>query len=264
MRSKDTCIVVFVRWKTTAQRLGVNKVVLLHTRGIFTEPHPPLNPVKFREHLLPEFFTCTAYLIDNQGKKVTNENFKSFRVWSIELLLKTSKGDRVEVIKTTILGSRKYTGHIMATSKSFDPVGFGAVHARYYDLARENRSRLMAFAVQVAIQSNIYKKKKDGGHSWEIGGRKDVSEAELTAIYKSVSDSAYVRLDDAFYKDFSEKYLLAQKTTGTPIQELSHTEYPGKDIKTIQRWGTTARKKGFLPKTSPGKASSSSTRKKGK
>jgi len=239
-------------------------VELLHTRGIFTEPHVPLNPIKFREHVLPEFFTCTAYLIDNQGKKVTNDNFKTFKVWSVELLLKTSKGDHVEVIRTTILGSRKFTGHTLVTTKSFDPVGYGAVQVRHYDLARENRSRLMAYAVQVAIMSNIYKKKKDGGHSWEIGGRKDISEAELTAISKSVSDSAYVRLDDAFYRDFSEKYLIAERATGTPIQELSHTEYPGKDPKTIQRWATTARRKGFLPKTSPGKASSSTTRKKGK
>ena len=236
---------------------------LLHTRGIFTEPLT-LTPVKFRDHVLPEFFTCTAYLIDNQGMKVTNENFKTFKVWSIEIILKASKGNHVEVIRTTILGSRKYDGHTMVTTKSFNPVGFGAVKARHYDLARENRSRLMAYAVQVAIQSNIYKKKKDGGHSWEIGGRKDVSEAELTAVSKSVADSAYVRLDDAFYRDFSEKYLIAQKTTGTPILELSNTEYAGKDPSTIQRWATTARRKGFLPKTSPGKASSSSTRKKGK
>lgn len=236
---------------------------LLHTRGIFTEPFT-LTPIKFRDHTLPEFFTCTAYLIDNQGKKVTNENFKTFKVWSIELLLKASKGNHVEVIRTTILGSRKYVGHTVVTTKSFDPVGYGAVQVRHYDLARENRSRLMAYAVQVAIQSNIYKKKKDGGHSWEIGGHKDVSEAELTAVSKSVADSAYVRLDDAFYKDFSEKYLKAEKATGSPIQELSHTEYPGKHPTTIQRWATTARRKGFLPKTSPGKASSSSTRKKGK
>ncbi len=263
MRSKDTCIVVFVRWKTTAQERGVIKVELLHTRGIYTEP-VTATPIKFREHVLPEFFTCTAYLIDNQGKKVTNENFKTFKVWSIELLLKASKGNHVEVIRTTILGSRKYSGHTLLTTKSFDPVGYGAVQVRHYDLARENRSRLMAYAVQVAITSNIYKKKKDGGHTWEIGGHKDVSEAELSAISKSVADSAYVRLDDAFYRDFSEKYLLAEKATGTPIQELSHSEYPGKDPKTIQRWATTARRKGFLPKTSPGKASSSTTRKKGK
>ncbi|MEY4468723.1 MAG: hypothetical protein RLZZ87_47 [Actinomycetota bacterium] len=236
---------------------------LLHTRGIFTAPFTH-TPIKFRDHLLPEFFTCTAYLVDNQGKKVTNENFRTFKVWSIELLLKTSKGDHVEVIRTTILGSRKYDGHTLVTTKSFDPVGYGAVQVRHYDLARENRSRLMGYAVQVAIQSNIYKKSKDGGHSWEIGGRKDVSDSELTAIFKSVADSAYVRLDDAFYKDFSEKYLKAEKATGTPIQELAATEYPGKDIKTIQRWATTARKKEFLPKTSPGKASSATTRKKGK
>lgn len=237
---------------------------LLHTRGIFTEPHTPLNPVKFRDHILPEFFTCTAYLIDNQGKKVTNDNFKTFKVWSIELFLKVSKGNHVEVIRTTILGSRKYGGHITLTTKSFDPVGYGAVQARHYEIATEYRSRLMAYAVQVAVQSNIYRKKKEGGGSWEIGGRKDITEAELSAIFKSVANSAYVRLDDAFYKDFSEKYLQAEKATGTPIQELLHTEYPGKDRSTIQRWATTARRKGFLPKTSPGKASSSSKRKKGK
>lgn len=238
-------------------------MALLHTRGIFTEPYTYI-PIKFREHVLPEFFTCTAYLVDNHTTKVTNDNYKSFKVWSIELLLKASKGDHVEVVRATILGSRSFNGHTVYTSKSFSPTGYGAVQSRHYDLAKENRSRLMAYAVQVAIQSNIYKKSKDGGHTWQLGGRKDVTEAELKAISKSVTNSAYEVLDDAFYKDFAQKYLQAEKETGRPIAELYDSAYPGKSRPTIQRWATTARQKGFLPKTKPGKASSSTTRKKGK
>jgi hypothetical protein len=234
--------VFIVRWITTSLRIGVNKVALLHTRGIFTEPYT-YTPIKFREHVLPEFFTCTAYLVDNHTTKVTND---------------------VEVVRAIILGSRSFNGHIVYTSKYFSPTAYGALQSRHYDLAKENRSRLMAYAVQVAIQSNIYKKSKDGGHTWQLGGRKDVTEAELKAISKSVTNSAYEVLDDAFYKDFAQKYLQAEKETGRPIAELYDSAYPGKSRQTIQRWATTARQKGFLPKTKPGKASSSTTRKKGK
>lgn len=238
-------------------------MALLHTRGIFTEPYT-YAPIKFRGHILPELFTCTAYLVDNHKTKVTNDNFKSFKVWSIELLLKASTGDHIEVVQVSILGSRKWTSHTVMTTKAFSPSNYGAVQSRHYDLAKENRSRLMAYAVQVAIQSNIYKKNKDGGHSWQLGGRKDVTEAELQAIYKSVTNSAYEVLDDAFYQDFSKKYLQAEADTGRPITELSSGAYSGKSLKTIQRWATTARRKGFLPKTTKGKASSSTTRKKAK
>lgn len=232
---------------------------LLHTRGIFTEPFT-LTPIKFREHVLPEFFTCTAYLIDNNGKKVTNDNFKSFKVWSVELLIKVSKKEVIEVVRTTVLGSRTFKGHVAVTTKSFDPTGYGAIKAKHYDLARENRAKLMGYAVTVAIQSNLYKRNKDGGHSWTLGGRKEISEAELNAVMKLVENKSYITLDDAFYQEFSERYLIAEVETGTPIVELMHTHYPGKSRSRIQAYATEARARGFLPQTDPGKASK--TRKK--
>ena len=234
---------------------------LLHTRGIFTQPYDA-TPVKFREFLLPAYFTCTAYLIDNEGKKVTNDNFKTFKVWSIELLLRTSKNDVIEVIRTELLGARTYKGHDLITTKSFDPSIYGSLKARHYLLAGQNRSRLMGYAVTVAIQSNIYKRNAEGGHSWEIGGRASISEAELSKVMKLVENRSYVRLDDAFYKDFSEQYLKAGKT---PIVELSQPHRFNKDPKTIGAYATEARRRGFLPKTDPGKVSKpKQTRKKGR
>lgn len=237
---------------------------LLHTRGIFTEPYT-FTPVKFRDHVLPEFFTCTAYLIDNDGKKVTNDNFKTFKVWSVELLLKASKNDVVEVIKTELLGARTFKGHTVVTTKSFDPAGIGSLKARHYELAGHNRSRLMGYAVAVAIQSNIYKRNADGGHSWSIGSRVDVSEAELTKVMKLVENRSYVRLDDAFYKDFSEQYLQAVGDGLNPIVELSQPHRFNKDRSRIQAYATESRKRGYLPKTEPGKVSKpKQNRKKGK
>ena len=237
---------------------------LLHTRGIFTEPFT-LTPIKFREHVLPEFFTCTAYLIDNNGKKVTNDNFKTFKVWSIELLLRTSKNDVVEVIRTELLGARTYKGHDVITTKAFDPSRYGSLKARHYELAGLNRSRLMGYAVTVAIGSSIYKQNADGGDSWTIGARTDISEAELSKVMKLVENRSYVRLDDAFYKDFSEQYLQAVADGFSPIVELSQPHRFNKGRSTIQKYATEARLRGYLPETDPGKVSKpKQNRKKGR
>ena len=227
---------------------------LMHVRGVFTEPYDG-TPVKFREYLLPAYFSCTAYLIDNEGKKVTNDNFKTFKVWSVELLLRTAKNDVIEVVKTELLGSRTYKGHNVFTSKSFDPSGYGSLKARHYELAGQNRSRLMGYAVSVAIQSSIYNRTADGGHSWTIGSRVDISEAELTKVIKLVENRSYVRLDDAFYKDFSEQYLQAVADGLPPIQELSGQHRFNKSPSRIQAYATEARRRGYLPKTDPGKVS---------
>ena len=237
---------------------------LLHTRGIFTQPYDA-TPVKFRDYLLPAYFTCTAYLIDNEGKKVTNDNFRTFKVWSIELLLKASKNDVIEVIKSELLGARTYKGHDVFTSKAFDPSVYGSLKARHYELAGLNRSRLMGYAVAVSISSSIYKRNADGGHSWTIGSRVDVSEAELTKVMKLVQNRSYVRLDNAFYKDFSEQYLQAVADGFNPIQELKQAHRFNKADKRIQAYATEARKRGFLPETDSGKVSKpKQTRKKGK
>lgn len=234
---------------------------LLHTRGIFTQPYDA-TPVKFRDYLLPAYFTCTAYLIDNAGKKVTNDNFKTFKVWSIELLLRTSKNNVIEVIRTELLGARTFKGHDVFTTKSFDPSIYGSLKAKHYELAGQNRSRLMGYAVTVAISSSIYKRNADGGHSWTIGSRVDILEAELSKVMKLVENRSYVRLDDAFYKDFSEQYLQAGKT---PIVELSSSHRFNKDPKTIQAYATEARRRGYLPETDPGKVSKpKQSRKKGR
>ena len=237
---------------------------LLHTRGIYTQPNDA-TPVKFRDYLLPAYFTCTAYLIDNEGKKVTNDNFKTFKVWSIELLLRTSKNNVIEVIRTELLGARTFKGHDVITTKSFDPSIYGSLKSKHYDLAGQNRSRLMGYAVTVAIQSNIYKRNADGGHSWTIGSRVDISEAELSKVMKLVENRSYVRLDDAFYKDFSEQYLQAVAEGFSPIVELSQPHRFNKGRSTIQTYATEARRRGYLPETDPGKVSKpKQNRKKGR
>jgi hypothetical protein len=113
----------------------------------------------------------------------------------------------------------------------------------------------MGYAVSVAIQTNIYKKNKDGGHTWEIGGRADISEAELSKVMKLVENRSYVRLDDAFYKDFSEQYLQAVADGFNPIQELKEPHRFNKSESRIQAYATEARLRGYLPETDPGKVS---------
>lgn len=62
------------------------------------------------------------------------------------------------------------------------------------------------------------------------------------------------KLDKSFYRSFSKHYLDAQEAGLNPIQELSLI-YMGTPDRTIQRWATTCRQFGYLPKIKAGRPS---------
>jgi hypothetical protein len=162
--------------------------------------------MKFKGYVIPEYFTATFYIVDNDGVKVTNNNFKSFKTWSIELLLKVTKAETIDVIQQSTLGSKTYKGHDVVTTKQFDPSEYGTVQARQFNQLQANRVRLISVAVQVAIQSHKYKKTASGGHSWTIGDQIKISETELEKINDEVTEFSYTKLDGSFYETFAERY----------------------------------------------------------
>jgi hypothetical protein len=230
--------------------------VALHTRGVYTQPAHTAKPIKFKGYLLPEYFTATFYIIDNDGIKVTPANAKQFKTWTIELLLRVTKAETVDVVEIKTLGSRTYKGHDVFTTKQFDPSDYGTVQARHFNQLQANRVRLISVAVQVVIQTNVYKKSKSGGHAWTIGDKVEITETELSRINDEIAKFSYTKLDGTFYETFAERYRqLVTEGDKTPIKTLKNLYYPDKSVKHVQSYATTCRKKGLLPTAKQGKNS---------
>ena len=228
----------------------------LHTRGVYTEPAHTAKPMKFKSYVIPEYFTATFYIIDNDGIKVTDNNFKRFKTFTIELLLRVTKAETVDVIQQSTLGSKAYKGHDVMTTKQLDPSDYGTVTARHFNQLQANRVRLISIAVQVAIQSHKYKKTASGGHSWTIGDQIDITETELERINDEITEFSYTKLDGSFYATFAERYKqLVTAGDKTPIKTLRQMYYPDKSAKHVGAYATTCRKKGLLPKAEQGKNS---------
>ena len=228
----------------------------IHTRGVYTQPAHTAKPIKFKGYVVPEYFTATFYIIDNDGIKVTPANAKQFKTWTIELLLRVTKAETVDIVEIKTLGSRTYKGHDLITTKQFDPSDYGTIQARHFNQLQANRVRLISVAVQVAIQTNVYKKNKSGGHTWTLGDKVEITETELNRINAEIVEFSYTKLDGTFYETFAERYRqLVTEGDKTPIKTLQNLYYPDKSVKHVQSYATTCRKKGLLPIAKQGKNS---------
>ena len=224
---------------------------------VTTDPMGVPKPVKFKGHVLPEYFTATFYVLDNDGIKVTKQNRASFKdTWVIELLLRVTKIETVEVVQLNVKGAKPNPTHIVFTTKPFNPGDLGTIQARHFNQLQENRARLLSVAVQVAIQSHNYKKQSNGGHSWTLGENKKISTEELERINDEVEAFTYTKLDGNFYITFAKRYKAAVLSGDeTPIKTLQKIYYPEKTVKHVQSYATACRKKKLLPEAKQGKNS---------
>ena len=217
----------------------------LHTRGYFARAIAG-KPMKFHGHLIPEYFTCTFYIIYNDGIKVTDQNIKTFKTWTLELTLKTSASETIEVIGMSAQGARKYTGHVEFSSKPRE-IEAGTLTAYHFNVIQKNRPKLIGFSATAIIQTTKYKKTKEGGHSWTIGDRVEISESELQELYSQVVDSSYTKLTGSFYQEFADRYkALILEGEKFPIKALQELYYPSKSRKHVQSYATEARNRGLL------------------
>ncbi len=217
-------------------------------RGVFTQAVPNSRPIKFKTYQLPEYFYCTVYLFDSDGKKVNKANENKFKVWSVEFLIRVSTPDTLETIMTTIKGASVYKGHAVV-SFGIDQIKelskLGKVKPSYYKSVAENRARVMGWVITSAVQSLVYKKGKDGSHSWPIGARRVIDETELQVLATGVINSAYLTKDDAFYKEVARIYRKALADAEWPNEVLKQL-YGRDSTKTVQGWTTEAYKRGYL------------------
>jgi hypothetical protein len=245
----------------------------VYIRGVHTDAVEGSKPIKFKSYVIPEYFYCTVYLFDSDGKKVTKANDKNFKVWSVELLIKVTAPETLETISTTIKGASAYKGHVVA-SFGVDPIKefskLGKIKASYYKSIADNRARIMGFAITSAVQSFKYKKQKDGSHYWPPFSRVEVPESELQVLAKGAVNNTYIKLDDAFYKEVARLYKQAVANGEWP-NEVIKQAYGRDSTKTVQGWTAEAYKRGLISDRDKGKVSTvkktarkSATRKKGK
>ena len=223
-------------------------------RGVFTQAVPNSRPIKFKTYQLPEYFYCTVYLFDSDGKKVNKANENKFKVWSVEFLIRVSTPDTLETITTTIKGASAWKGHTVV-GFGLDEIKelskLGKVKPSYYKSVAENRARVMGWVITSAVQSLVYKKGKDGSHGWPIGGRRVIDETELQVIATGVINSAYLTLDDAFYKEVARIYKKA-KADGEWPNEVLKQVFNRDSTKTVQGWHNEATKRGYLTEKDKG------------
>lgn len=224
--------------------------------GYFVDPVNGSKPIKFRGRTIPEFFTCTFYIIDTdiiKGVKVTNENALSFKSWKLILTLKVTSSETVEPVEMSVHGARKYTGHTTFSTNA--KLYGGTIKAGYFNLILEHRVKFIQYATTKVLQTVKYKIVK-GGHSWTVGDYVDIPEAELQETAKAVANSVYIKLDGNFYQEFADRYK-AQILDGEkhPIKALQALYYPFKSVKHVQSYATEARKRGLIAKADDGKNS---------
>ena len=229
----------------------------VYIRGVHTDAVEGSKPIKFKSYVIPEYFYCTVYLFDSDGKKVTKANDKSFKVWSVELLIKVTAPETLETISTTIKGASAYKGHVVA-SFGVDPIKefpkLGKIKPSYYKSVADNRARIMGFAITSAVQSFKYKKQKDGSHYWPPFSRVEVSESELQVLAKGAVNNTYIKLDDAFYKEVARLYKQAVANGEWP-NEVIKQAYGRDSTKTVQGWTAEAYKRGLISDKDKGKVS---------
>ena len=229
----------------------------VYIRGVHTDAVEGSKPIKFKSYVVPEYFYCTVYLFDSDGKKVTKANDKSFKVWSVELLIKVTAPETLETISTTIKGASAYKGHVVA-SFGVDPIKefpkLGKIKPSYYKSVADNRARIMGFAITSAVQSFKYKKQKDGSHYWPPFSRVEVSESELQVLAKGAVNNTYIKLDDAFYKEVARLYKQAVANGEWP-NEVIKQAYGRDSTKTVQGWTAEAYKRGLISDRDKGKVS---------
>jgi len=98
--------------------------------------------------------------------------------------------------------------------------------------------------------------KKGQSITWKfpITNKKKLSDIESIRLQKVVEKKMTKRLDEDFYRDFADLYQSFERQGLSPIKELEK-EYPDKDHRTIQRYATTCRELGYLPRIKAGRPS---------
>lgn len=211
--------------------------------------------VSVRDLQLPSVFMYNAVIVSDEGKSVTKERLQELPGFVISLKLQLSAWGSPAIMESRTWGD--------TSQRQFDLLGLARWQLETRPLTpwqlnfvAKYRSRLVTRAV--ATVARDWKPEVDGDNvSWSIpfGSARTVQAEQLLTLEKDVAKKFRKKFTDFQAVEFAERYLKYQEQGLKPIQEL-RDDYFGVPIRTIQRWATTCRDKGLLPKTEKGKASS--------
>lgn len=211
--------------------------------------------VSVQDLQLPSEFIYNAVIVSDEGKPVEKVRLQELPGFVISLRLQLSAWGSPAIMESRTWGD--------TSQREFELLGLAQWQLETRPLTPwqlnfvpKYRSRLVTRAV--ATVARDWKPKMDGDKvSWSIpfGSARTVQAEQLLTLEKDIAKKFRQKFTDFQALEFAQRYLKYQEQGMKPIQELQD-DYFGVPIRTIQRWATMCRRKGLLPSTTQGKASS--------
>lgn len=214
---------------------------------------------------VPSKFICNVCVVSDNGKPLAKSVAEYYPVFVISMIIKISPNGKPEITSVEIKGetySRKIPLGLELRDFHFNDAK--ALTPWQLSFVGKYRTDLIRLAIQ-----NVTRWKhsaKNGKTYWSLtfGNNSNIlGEAEKLQLKRDLEKRLSLKLDDDFYEQIAEKYLDYIEASLDPILELSK-DFPESNYRTIQRWATESRRRGFLPKTTQGRVSRVSIKRKGK
>lgn len=221
--------------------------------------------VKCFGYEVPSRFICNVCVVSDNGKPLAKSVAENYPVFIVSMIIKITPNGKPEITSVELKGetySRKILLGLELRDVHFNDAK--ALTPWQLSFVGKYRTELIQLAIENVTR---WKHSVKGGKTyWSLtfGNNSGVlRDAEKLKLKRDLEKRLNLKLDDDFYEQLAKKYLDYIEAGLKPILELSK-DFPESNYRTIQRWATESRRRGFLSKTEQGKVSRSSTSRKGK
>jgi hypothetical protein len=211
---------------------------------------------------VPNRFVCNVCVVSDNGKPLPKAVAENYPVFIVSMIVNVSRHGNPEITSVELKGetySRKILMGLELRDFHFKDVK--PLTPWQLSFVAKYRSELIRLGIENVTRWK--RSNKDGKTYWSMtfeNNAKVLGEAEKLKLKKDVQKRLSLKLTDDFYEQLAKQYLNYIQAGLEPILELSK-DYPESNHRTIQRWATESRKRGFLPKTTQGKVSRVTKRK---
>ena len=214
-------------------------------------PEDP-RPIEIYGHLIPSDF----------GMRIYFESFSTKGLeWCVSLQIHIGLAGIPKTTSIEVFGDgrveQKLTGEVVYTNVD-------RVERTHIEFVAKELRRLEALSVKLAVETWRYNTEL-AAWGWVAADRtKDKSQAQkrLKSLEREIMNRvSYRKIDDIFLRRIAQLFLEGQKKGMSPYRyiadQISREDSPLIKLKTVQRWVTSARKKGLLPAPISNKVSAS-------
>ena len=206
---------------------------------------------------VPSKFVCNVCVVSDNGKPLTKAVAENYPVFIISMIIRVSNHGNPEIISVEIKGET-YSKKILLGLELRDFHYKDVKPLTPWQLSFVGKYRTELIRLGIENVTRWKRSKRDGKTYWSMtfkNNSKMLDEAEKLKLKRDLDKSLNLKLTDDFYEQLARKYLNYIQAGLSPILELSK-DYPESNHRTIQRWATESRRRGFLPDTTQGKVSS--------